>query len=88
MESDFNFLKNMLIKLLLYISIEELIESLYDSNGFSSFTDSQALCIENSIVKNCSTTTLFHSPFLIMAPGTHILKSFHRPMSISLIKAK
>lgn len=75
MESDFNFLKNMLIKLL-YISIEELIESLYDSNGFSSFTDSQALCIENSIVKNCSTTTLFHSPFLIMAPGTTFLNHF------------
>lgn len=29
MEFDFNFLKNMLIKLLLYISIEELIELLY-----------------------------------------------------------
>lgn len=29
MELDFNFLKNMLIKLLLYISIEELIELLY-----------------------------------------------------------
>lgn len=33
-------------------------------------TDSQALCIEDNIVKNCSTTTLFHSPFLITAPGT------------------
>lgn len=29
MEFDFNFLKNILIKLLLYISIEELIELLY-----------------------------------------------------------
>lgn len=29
MELDFNFLKNKLIKLLLYISIEELIELLY-----------------------------------------------------------
>lgn len=40
MEFDFNFLKNMLIKLLLYISIEELIELLYDFNGFLFFIDS------------------------------------------------
>lgn len=40
MEFDFNFLKNMLIKLLLYISIEELIELLYDFNGFIFFIDS------------------------------------------------
>lgn len=40
MEFDFNFLKNMLIKLLLYISIEELIELLYDFNGFLLFIDS------------------------------------------------
>lgn len=36
MEFDFNFLKNML----LYISIEELIELLYDFNGFIFFIDS------------------------------------------------
>lgn len=40
MEFDFNFLKNMFIKLLLYISIEELIELLYDFNGFIFFIDS------------------------------------------------
>lgn len=40
MEFDFNFLKNMLIKLLLYLSIEELIELLYDFNGFIFFIDS------------------------------------------------
>lgn len=40
MEFDFNFLKNILIKLLLYISIEELIELLYDFNGFLFFIDS------------------------------------------------
>lgn len=40
MEFDFNFLKNMLIKLLLYISIEELIELLYDFIWFIFFIDS------------------------------------------------
>lgn len=40
MELDFNFLKNMLIKLLLYISIEELIELLYDFIWFIFFIDS------------------------------------------------
>lgn len=47
------------------------------TQGANLTPDSQALCIENSIVKNCSTTTLFHSPFLIMAP----VPGFNSPCS-------
>lgn len=81
MESDVNHLQNMIINLVLNNKQSH-------STGLLSFTDSQALCIENSIVKNCSTTTLFHSPFLIVAPGTKLLNHFTNEYFIFILNQK
>ncbi|XP_062602682.1 uncharacterized protein LOC134264402 [Saccostrea cucullata] len=43
------------------------------TQGVNIRPNSQALCVENDIVKNCSTTTLFQSPFLIQGPGANFL---------------